>query len=148
MKHRKTFCEINITPLTDIFLVLLIIMMVVTPMVDYKGLNLAVLTAGEAVEAAETPKTLLVQVNAIGEYTVGGSAIPREQLADALRAQAAQNPEGVVIEVDPEATHEAITFVLASAEQAGVTKLAVSQKEAKAAEVLPPKAEASKKPKK
>lgn len=148
MKHRKTFGEINITPLTDIFLVLLIIMMVVTPMEDYKGLNLAVLTAGEAAEAAEVPKTLLVQINAIGEYTVAGAAVPREQLADTLRTQSAQNPEGVVIEVDPEATHEAITCALAAAEQAGVTKLAVSQKEAKPVEFLPPKAEASKKPKK
>ena len=36
------FTEINITPLTDIFLVLLIIMMVIAPMLDQQGLNLTV----------------------------------------------------------------------------------------------------------
>ena len=36
------FTEINITPLTDIFLVLLIIMMVIAPLLDQQGLNLAV----------------------------------------------------------------------------------------------------------
>ena len=40
--QRKTFNEINITPLTDIFLVLLIIMMVIAPLLDQQGLNLAV----------------------------------------------------------------------------------------------------------
>ena len=36
---RDSFNEINITPLTDIFLVLLIIMMVIAPMMDQQGLK-------------------------------------------------------------------------------------------------------------
>ena len=39
---RDSFNEINITPLTDIFLVLLIIMMVIAPMMDQQGLKLVV----------------------------------------------------------------------------------------------------------
>ena len=39
---RQTFNEINITPLTDIFLVLLIIMMVVAPILDQQGLKLTI----------------------------------------------------------------------------------------------------------
>lgn len=39
---RDCFNEINITPLTDIFLVLLIIMMVIAPLLDSQGLNLTV----------------------------------------------------------------------------------------------------------
>ena len=39
---RESFNEINITPLTDIFLVLLIIMMVIAPLLDQQGLNLTV----------------------------------------------------------------------------------------------------------
>ena len=39
---RDSFNEINITPLTDIFLVLLIIMMVIAPILDQQGLSLAV----------------------------------------------------------------------------------------------------------
>ena len=44
---RETFNEINITPLTDIFLVLLIIMMVIAPLLDQQGISL---TAPENVE--------------------------------------------------------------------------------------------------
>ena len=39
---RDTFNEINITPLTDIFLVLLIIMMVIAPLLDQQGISLSV----------------------------------------------------------------------------------------------------------
>ena len=42
MAMRDSFNEINITPLTDIFLVLLIIMMVIAPLLDQQGLNLTV----------------------------------------------------------------------------------------------------------
>ena len=41
-RDRGEFNEINITPLTDIFLVLLIIMMVIAPLLDQQGLNLTV----------------------------------------------------------------------------------------------------------
>ena len=41
-RRRDCFNEINITPLTDIFLVLLIIMMVIAPLLDQQGLNLTV----------------------------------------------------------------------------------------------------------
>ena len=39
---RDTFNEINITPLTDIFLVLLIILIVIAPLLDIQWLNLTV----------------------------------------------------------------------------------------------------------
>ena len=138
---RKTFSDINITPLTDIFLVLLIIMMVTAPMVDYKGLSLSVLTAGTDKQAQEKPKTLMVQINALGEFTVAGQPIERDALESAVQAQAPQNPEGVIIEFDPDSTHEAITRAMAAAENAGVTKIAVLQKDgAKPQQVLPPTA--------
>lgn len=143
MKRRKTFSEINITPLTDIFLVLLIIMMVVTPMVDYKGLNLDVLSAGDAAEAAEKPKTLLVQINLLGEFTVAGAPVPKEQLADVFRQKAPECPEGVIIEIDPQTSHEAVTTAIAAAEKAAITRLALAQKEQKQAEIIPPKANKS-----
>ena len=53
MKRRKTFNQINITPLTDIFLVLLIIMMVVAPMLDQQGLSLSVPTSTEQEQKQE-----------------------------------------------------------------------------------------------
>lgn len=136
--RRKTFSEINITPLTDIFLVLLVIMMVATPMLDYRGLNLAVLTVGAPPDPKAKPKTIMVEISPQGEYKVGEGSVSREELAATLRRQAPDNPEGVIIETDPNATHEAITFAMAAVESAGITKLALTEKEEKRPETAPP----------
>ena len=79
LKHRKTFNEINITPLTDIFLVLLIIMMVVAPMLDQQGLSLAVPSATEAQEVAKESKILTLDVNDDGQYFLDENIIVKEQ---------------------------------------------------------------------
>jgi biopolymer transport protein ExbD len=141
MKTRgKTFAEINITPLTDIFLVLLIIMMITAPMIDIKGLNLAVLTVGPPQDSNEKPKSIMVEINSQGEYTVASQNITHDELLTNLQKLAPDNPDGVIIETHPDATHESITFAIATVEEAGITKVALIQKEEKAKEVLPPSA--------
>ena len=59
---RDSFNEINITPLTDIFLVLLIIMMVIAPMLDQQGLNLAVPEVVDAKQVKQDSKILSIVI--------------------------------------------------------------------------------------
>ena len=68
-RNRDTFNEINITPLTDIFLVLLIIMMVIAPMLDQQGLNLTVPenVAQEQVQNKET-KIMTIMISADDKF--------------------------------------------------------------------------------
>ena len=61
-ESRGEFNEINITPLTDIFLVLLIIMMVIAPMLDQQGLNLTVPENVEEQVHNKDLKILTVQI--------------------------------------------------------------------------------------
>ena len=61
---KKTFNEINITPLTDIFLVLLIIMMVVAPMLDQQGIGLTVPENVEQTKMDKESKILTVLLQA------------------------------------------------------------------------------------
>ncbi len=123
-------CEINITPLTDIFLVLLVIMMVVTPMIDFAGLNMSVLSVGDVSDPNVKPKTLLLSVDAEGGYSIGDQIVPLVSLADVLREKAPGNPDGVLIETDLEAPHEALARAMAAVTSAGIAKLAVGPKEA------------------
>ncbi|MCX5758114.1 MAG: hypothetical protein NTU83_06340 [Candidatus Hydrogenedentes bacterium] len=58
--------------------------------------------------------------------------MPLVSLADVLREKAPENPDGVLIETDPEAPHEALARAMAAVTSAGVTKLAVGPKEAPA----------------
>jgi len=127
-KERKTFNEINITPLTDIFLVLLIIMMVIAPLLDQQGLNL---TVPENVEQEhitnKDAKILTVNVSADDKYYIDGEEIFAEDLENYLKENAKDFPDGMMIETDGDSTHGAIVKVMDSARNSGITSISVSE---------------------
>ena len=118
--------EINITPLTDVFLVLLIIMMLVAPLIDLKGLDMAVLDLGPS-QKTEESKQLLVEVMPNGAYRVDGKDVDKDSLSSVVREQSAAKPDGVVIDADPNATHQATTFALAAVNMAGVKNIGMTE---------------------
>jgi biopolymer transport protein ExbD len=124
--RREILAEINITPLTDIFLVLLIIMMVVAPMLDTRGLKVAVPSIGPSSETKTEPKLIKVGIDAKGAYTIDGTAINRMQLSSKMREMKDEKTDGVLITTNPDATHGALTFAMDAAQTAGITKMAVS----------------------
>ena len=125
--ERKTFNEINITPLTDIFLVLLIIMMVIAPLLDQQGLNLTVPenVAQEQMNDKES-KIITVNVTADNKYFIDGEEIQASELEGVLRAQAKNYPDGMMIQTDGDATHGAVVKVMDSARNSGITSISVS----------------------
>jgi biopolymer transport protein ExbD len=84
-KHKQVFNEINITPLTDIFLVLLIIMMVVAPMMQQvrKDIKPPSLHSGSAVE----PNLLTVEIAENGTFYVQGQETKTDALMATLKEQ-------------------------------------------------------------
>ena len=74
-EDRGEFNEINITPLTDIFLVLLIIMMVIAPMLDQQGLNLAVPEVVNQEQVLKDAKIMSFEVTNDNKYIKDGSVI-------------------------------------------------------------------------
>jgi biopolymer transport protein ExbD len=124
---RHSFNEINITPLTDIFLVLLIIMMVIAPMLDSQGLKLSVPALGSAPETSEKPKTLTVKVLGQGSYIIEGRPYPKAALKQVLQDSKAQHPDGLIIEADPQSTHGAVMQLMDAARQINITKIAVTE---------------------
>lgn len=125
--RREIFSEINITPLTDIFLVLLIIMMVIAPMLDSKGLKLAVPTVGASKTVTQEPKALVVHISSAGEYLLNDQPVSAASLQQRLFQGKGEYPDGLIIEAAPDATHGAIVQVMDSARSAGIEKIAVTQ---------------------
>ncbi len=125
--ERKTFNEINITPLTDIFLVLLIIMMVIAPLLDQQGLNLTVPenVAQEQMDDKES-KILTVNVTADNKYYVDGEEIQAPELETFLKTRVKDYPDGMLIQTDGDATHGAIVKLMDSARNSGITSISVS----------------------
>ncbi|MDD3594726.1 MAG: biopolymer transporter ExbD [Candidatus Gastranaerophilales bacterium] len=124
-KQRNTFNEINITPLTDIFLVLLIIMMVVAPMLDQQGLTLAVPSAQEASQEQKESKILTVEVNENGQYLVDNEVIAVNDLQSELKERAKDKSEGLLIQANSNSTHGAVVKLMDNARSAGIFSISI-----------------------
>ena len=124
-KQRKTFNEINITPLTDIFLVLLIIMMVVAPMLDQQGLSLAVPSAQEVQKEVKENKILTVDVSEAGEYSIDSNVIEEKELVKVLKDNSKEKENGLLIRANENATHGAVVKLMDISRTAGVMSISL-----------------------
>ncbi len=119
------FTEINITPLTDIFLVLLIIMMVIAPTFQSVDNNIKVpeINSGLSVEA----KDAIVAVTKDGSLFVNGKKITEEQLVPELLAlKPTLEKKEVVVKADESAKSKEIMKIMQAAQSAEFEKLIVA----------------------
>jgi biopolymer transport protein ExbD len=125
---RQTFNEINITPLTDIFLVLLIIMMVVAPMMQSHRQDIKAPQIANGSPMKQNKLT--VEVTKDGVYFVNGTETPATGLtASFTKASAtmdASTDKNVVIRADQATRSGAVMAVLESARDAKFTKVTVA----------------------
>lgn len=122
---RDSFNEINITPLTDIFLVLLIIMMVIAPMMDQQGLKLVVPQAVKEQSQNKEFKTMNFQVTTDGKYIVDDMEISADELESAISERVQNYPDGLLIMTQPEAEHGAVVKLMDAARSAGISSISV-----------------------
>ncbi|MCR5261428.1 MAG: biopolymer transporter ExbD [Candidatus Gastranaerophilales bacterium] len=125
-QKRQVFNDINITPLTDIFLVLLIIMMVIAPLLDQQGLSLIVPEHVEQKDIQEH-KTVNVVIDNEDKFFINDEEVSADKLEETIKKLAVENPEGVVIETSEETTNGAMVKVMDSARNVGVTSISVAE---------------------
>ena len=126
-RERNTFNEINITPLTDIFLVLLIIMMVIAPLLDQQGLNLAVPNNVEVQDVKQENKLISVTVSDDDKYYIDSQEIDVSQLESTIQSKIKDFPEGLLILAQPEASHGAVVKLMDKARNVGLTNISISE---------------------
>lgn len=124
---RDSFNEINITPLTDIFLVLLIIMMVIAPMLDQQGLNLAVPEVVNSEQIKTDTKILNLIVTSSNEIFVDGQSIDSNELEKYFSENSKNYPDGLLIQADDDSEHGTIVKVMDSARNVGITSISLSR---------------------
>lgn len=122
--HREA-PEINLIPLIDVLLVILIFLMVTTTYARYSELKINLPTAaGE--QSPQKPLTIQVSVDAIGHYQINEKNIEpsTEALSSAMAAIAKGNAETVVvISADSKATHQAVVNAMEAARRAGLSRI-------------------------
>ena len=130
------FAEINITPLTDIFLVMLIIFMVSSTVAADEKVEQAEaeksrgmqvnLPSGAAQEISSEGTKLVVGIMADGEILVNGQAVDEARLDELFRrAYVRDKQTQVVLNADRGVTHGRVVGVMERAKQVGLSRLAI-----------------------
>ena len=126
--------EINLVPLIDVMMVILIFLMITTTYSKYTELQIN-LPSAEAEKQLERPGEVAVLVNAQGQYVVNRNAVAFrsvEQLADELRrASAALKDPMVVISADANATHQSVVRVMEASRLAGLNQITFTTQSSK-----------------
>ena len=114
--------EINMTPMVDIMLVLLIIFIITVPVMKH-AVNIDLPRASNEAQNIK-PETIRLSVDARGAYFIDETAIADADLAPRLKAAAAQNPQPELhIRGDKNVRYERVAQAMAAAQQAGLRKI-------------------------
>jgi biopolymer transport protein TolR len=122
--------EINITPLTDIFLVLLIIFMVSSAAMVESG---AKISLPEVDATASQPREITITVTPANEIYVNNALTPMEEVEGVLRGLVSANPDvPVVLEGDREVLFGEAVKILSIAQKAGAAQVAIAAEQRRA----------------
>ena len=114
--------EINMTPMVDIMLVLLIIFIITIPVMKH-SVNIDLPRATNAAQQIK-PETIRLSVDAQGTYFINEAQITDAALAPQLKTAAAQNPQPELhIRGDKAVRYERVAEAMAAAQQAGLRKI-------------------------
>ena len=118
--------EINLIPMIDVLLVILIFLMITTTYSKFSGLEINLPTA-DAAQAPEKPNEINVVVSANGDIMVNRVAVgAREVEAISLalrRAVSSEKEPVVVINADAKAAHQSVIDVMQAAQQSGYSHI-------------------------
>ena len=114
--------EINMTPMVDIMLVLLIIFIITVPVMKH-SVNIDLPRASNEAQVIK-PETIRLSVDAEGSYFINENKIADTDLAPQLTAAAAQNPQpDLQLRGDKAVRYERVAQAMAAAQQAGLRKI-------------------------
>lgn len=130
----ETFTEINVTPLTDVFLVLLVIMILVAPLINQTVLKVDPPPAPSQNQQTPPPDNgpkIRVEVNVGGIVLVNGTAVnPPDSFTIQTRIKQAQQQSGkedipLELQSDADAQQKYVVAVMDAAAGAGIKQMRV-----------------------
>jgi biopolymer transport protein TolR len=117
--------DINVTPLVDVMLVLLIIMMLIAPMLQ-KGVPVTLPTAGNGEAKPDTQDQTVVSVDSQNQLWVNGLQFPRSEFAGKVADALERSKERVVlIKADTDASYSAVMEAMDDLRKAHIEDLAL-----------------------
>ncbi|HVR69300.1 MAG TPA: biopolymer transporter ExbD [Vicinamibacteria bacterium] len=119
--------DINVTPMADIMIVLLIIFMVITPMLQ-KGVDVRLPIASNTAERKDEPKTITVAIKRDSTTYVNGIVVGKPEMVPQVKERLDEAPEGskmVFLKADSELPYAEVMKVMDDLREAGVEEIAL-----------------------
>lgn len=118
--------DINVTPLVDVCLVLLIIFMVLTPMIN-EGVSVDLPETDKPAALPEDRAAIVIAVKADGRISVGTEVVTLEQLGERVRAQTAGSPDrALVLRGDRTLDYAMVREVMKRLSEAGFSRASLA----------------------
>ena len=123
---RSELAEINITPLVDVMLVLLVIFMVTAPVLS-RPIETMLPQAVPPVKPVEPPNDLVLRVDVSGTYTLDDRPVTLAELRTRLEDARITDPRTVLhVEASDGTDYQQVVSALAQAEASGVSNIVMS----------------------
>jgi biopolymer transport protein ExbD len=130
----QTFDEINVTPLTDVFLVLLVIMILIAPIIDKSDLKIKPPETRNAKKDEES-RGISIDIDKDGHISINSKAMPANASPEDLQAkindfvkQVGKAPENVPVTVnaDGDAKQRDVVAIMSAAAACGIKRMRVA----------------------
>lgn len=122
-KHNQApMADINVTPMVDVMLVLLVIFIITAPLFTH-AIKLD-LPSAQSAPAPEKPETVTISINGEGKIFWGNDAIDQGDMGIRLAAAAQKKPQPELqLRADKATRYEVIAQVMAAAQTNGLNKI-------------------------
>ena len=132
---RQEFNEINVTPLTDVFLVLLVIMILIAPLIDKSDLKIKPPETRNAKKDDES-KAITIDIDKDGQIAINGKFVEQADVQklqariEDLQLRAGRKDIPVVVNADGDAKQRNVVDVMSAAAAAGIVRMRVATTQA------------------
>ncbi len=128
----QQFTEINVTPLTDVFLVLLVIMILIAPLIDKSDLKIKPPETKNAKKDDES-KAIFIDIDKDGQIAINGKFVEKGATSDQLQEKikdlqrrAGRQDVPVTVNADGDSKQRDVVAVMTAAAAAGIKRMRVS----------------------
>jgi biopolymer transport protein ExbD len=120
--HQAPMAEINVTPMVDVMLVLLVIFIITAPLFTH-AVKLELPTAASA-PAPDKPESITLSINAEGKLFWNNAAVSFDELGTRFATAAQKKPQPELqLRADKSTRYEVIAQVMSAAQTNGMTKI-------------------------
>ena len=127
----EEFTDINVTPLTDVFLVLLVIMILIAPLIDKSDLKIKPPETKNAKKVDES-KGVFIDIDKEGQIAINGNfvdakdpAVLQEKIAEVIK-KLGNKDVPCVVNADGDTKERAVVEVMTAAAGAGIKRMRVA----------------------